>query len=291
MDLSEPLIGNVSVLDIILFFAVLLITSVLAKGLYALVRMYLDRALARTSSKKIAKLAQYIVIAAGLYLGFWEILELDFSALVVSLGIAGIAVALASQQIIQNAFAGILLSVVKPIEPEDWVEVGGLPVTGLCKVKDITLMNTLLRDLNGRILYVPNSFITSNKLINYTKGGFVAIDIPLWVSPGKAGLDRIREIVLKEADRHAMVLPNVKEAERPAIARALERRSLKNLFGAKVDMRQFDPKVTTAEIAASKMKVNIRIWIREVNMREQIVSEFLEALNVRFVAEGIELAP
>lgn len=290
MDLTEPFIGDVSVLDLIAFFAVLFVTGVLAKGLYALMRRYLDRVLSRTSSKKISKLAQYAMIAVGLYLGFWEILRLDFSALIVSLGIVGIAIALASQQIIQNAFAGILLSLIKPIELEDWVEVGGLPVTGLCRVKDITLMNTVMRDIDGRILYVPNSFITSNKLINYTKGGFVAVNILLWVVPGKGGFERVRKIVLEEADKHESILPKVRGQERPALAKALEKHSFKALFGAKVDMRQFDPQVTVADILATKTRINIKMWVRDINMREQIISQYLEALRGRFEGEGVELA-
>ncbi|MEM0342753.1 MAG: mechanosensitive ion channel [Thermoplasmata archaeon] len=290
MDLSEPFIGNVSIIDLIAFFAVLFATGVLAKALYALMRRYLDRVLTKTTSKKISKLTQYVVIAVGLYLGFWEVLHLDFPALVVSLGIVGIAIALASQQVIQNAFAGVLLSIAKPFELEDWVEVGGLPVTGLCKVSDITLISTVMRDLDGRLLYVPNSFILSNKLINYTKGGFVALNIPLWVAAGKANLDVIRKIALEEAQRNEYILPKVKGKERPAIAKALEKGSLRKILGPKVDMRQFDPQVTIAEMAGTKVRLNIKIWIREVNMRDQIISQYLESLKARFEAEGVELA-
>lgn len=290
MDLSEPFIGDVSVLDLILFFAVLFVTGVLAKGIYALMRRYLDVAVSRATSKKFSKAVQYLVIAFGLYLGFWEILRLDFSALIVSLGIAGLAVALASQQIIQNAFAGVVISINKPIEMEDWVEVGGLPATGLCRVRDITLMYTVMRDVDGRMLYVPNSFITSNKLVNYTKGGFVALNVPVWVVPPSSGIERIKKIALEEADRNDYILPHVKEQERPALAKALEKRSLKSLLGPKLDMSIFDPQVTVAEVLANKVRLNVKVWIRDINMRDRIVSDFMEALRTRFQVEGIQFA-
>lgn len=290
MDLSEPFIGDVSILDLILFFAVLFITGILAKGLYALMRRYLDTAVERTTSKKLSKAVQYLIIAFGLYLGFWEILALDFSALIVSLGIAGLAVALASQQIIQNAFAGIIISINKPIEFEDWVEVGGLPATGLCRVRDVTLMYTVMRDTDGRMLYVPNSFITSNKLVNYTKGGFVSLNLPVWVVPPESGIDKIKQIVLQEADRNDYILPRVKEQERPALAKALEKRSLKAMMGSKLDLSLFDPQVTVAEVLANKIRLNVKVWIRDINMRDRILSDFLEALRSRFQAEGIQFA-
>lgn len=193
------------------------------------------------------------------------------------------------QQVIQNAFAGVLLSLTKPFELEDRVEIGGLPVTGLCKVSDITLISTVMRDLDGRLLYVPNSFILSNKLINYTKGEFVALNIPLWVAAGKANLDAIRKIALEEAEKNEYILPEVRRKGRPAIAKALEKGSLRAILGPKVDMRQFDPQVSVAEMAGTKIRLNIKIWIREVNIRDQIISQYPEALKARFEAEEIEL--
>ncbi|MEM2979347.1 MAG: mechanosensitive ion channel, partial [Methanomassiliicoccales archaeon] len=150
MILEDPIIGSITILDLVMFIIVLLLMVVVAKSTYALLRRFLDVRITKKRSKMIAKIVQYSLIAVGLYLGFWEVLKLDISALLVSLGVIGIAIALASQQVIQNAFAGILISFTKPLEVEDWVEVGGMPATGLCRVKDINLINTVMRDLDGR---------------------------------------------------------------------------------------------------------------------------------------------
>jgi small-conductance mechanosensitive channel len=236
----------------------------------------------------IAKLTQYLIIILGLYIGFWEILKLDISAFLVSLGVIGIAVALASQQVIQNAFAGILISVTKPFEIEDWVEVGGMPATGLCRVKDVNLINTVMRDLDGRILYIPNSFLIGNKLINYTKGGFIALTVPLWISK-EENIDRIARIVLDEADKNNFILPHVTGEEKSRINKLLELPRFKTLFEGKIDMNFFNPQVNVVEIQGTRTKLAIKIWIREINKKDEIISTFLKNLRERFEKEGVRL--
>ncbi|MEM2943602.1 MAG: mechanosensitive ion channel [Methanomassiliicoccales archaeon] len=288
MILEDPIIGSITILDLVMFIIVLLLMVVVAKSTYALLRRFLDVRITKKRSKMIAKIVQYSLIAVGLYLGFWEVLKLDISALLVSLGVIGIAIALASQQVIQNAFAGILISFTKPLEVEDWVEVGGMPATGLCRVKDINLINTVMRDLDGRILYIPNSFLIGNKLINYTKGGFVALTIPIWVSRDE-DIEKIAKIILEEADKDQFILPRVTEEERTRIAKILERPRFKILFEGKIDMNLFNPQVNLAEIQGSRIKLAVKIWVREINRRDEIISTFLKNLRMRFENEGIKL--
>ncbi len=53
-------------------------------------------------------------------------LGLDMTALLASSGKTGIGVALASQQVLMNAFSGILMSFTKPVKIDEWVEVSGV---------------------------------------------------------------------------------------------------------------------------------------------------------------------
>jgi len=203
---------------------------------YALVRRNLQERLSKSSAKALARLLEYAIIAIGLYFAFWQVLDVDITGALISLGIIGIALAFASQQIVQNAFAGILFSVTRPMQMEDWVEVGGTPTTGLCRVKDITLIHTVLRDVDGRLLYVPNSFILNNKLINFTKAGFVAVPFQIrLISPND--YDKVKRIILEEADHDPYILPNVNGEEKKAIDRVLEMTSFRALYsGGSLDM-------------------------------------------------------
>jgi hypothetical protein len=109
-----------------------------------------------------------------------RLLNLDFRRSVLSLGVASIAIAFASQQIIQNAISGLLIAIIKPIQLEDWVEVGPIPLTNISRVKDITLMNTVLKEVDGRIITVPNSQIINGKVIN-TPCWDTAVNNPQWI--------------------------------------------------------------------------------------------------------------
>ncbi len=285
--MADPTILGISVTDLVGFIMVVLATVLLAKGTNMLTRRLLDQRVSRTQSKAVAKLFQYIVLAAGLYLGFWEVLGLDMAALLASLGILGLGVALASQQVLMNAFSGILLSVIKPIKMDEWIEVSGLPVTGIGRVKDINLMNTVLKDLDGRILYVPNSVMVNNKVINYSRAGIVAIRIPVWLRSLK-DFDGIKSIVLDVADKDPLILPNVGEEERRKVNKTFELRSVSRYLEKKVDMSHFAPSILIKDIQSEKVKVEIKIWIRDISKRDEIVTGYLDALRIRFGKEAIE---
>jgi len=278
---------GLSVTDLIGFIIVVLVTIALAKGTNMLTRRFLDGRISRTESKAVARLLQYSVLALGLYLGFWEVLGLDMTALLASLGILGLGVALASQQVLMNAFSGILMSFTKPVKIDEWVEISGVPATGIGKVKDINLMNTVLKDLDGRILYVPNSVMVNNKVINYSRAGIVAIRIPLWLRSLK-DIDRIKVLILDVADKDPLILPHVGEEEQKRVNKTFELSSVRKYLEKKTDMSIFAPSISIKDIQREKVKVEIMIWIRDISKRDEIVTSYLDALRLRFAEEGIE---
>jgi len=278
---------GLSVTDLIGFIIVVLVTIALAKGTNMLARRFLDSRISRTESKAVARLLQYSVLALGLYLGFWEVLGLDMTALLASLGILGLGVALASQQVLMNAFSGILMSFTKPVKIDEWVEISGVPATGIGKVKDINLMNTVLKDLDGRILYVPNSVMVNNKVINYSRAGIVAIRIPLWLRSLK-DFERIKDLILDVADKDPLILPHVGAEEQKKVNKTFELSSVRRYLEKKTDMSLFAPSISIKDIQREKVKVEIMIWIRDVSKRDEIVTSYLDALRLRFAEEGIE---
>lgn len=286
--IDEPIIDNITPFSIILFLLVLAGAFIIARLGNMIIRDFLDERVGKRFSKGIGRVFQYTVIVVALLIGFNNILVLDLSALVLSLGVAGIAVAFASQQIIQNAISGVLIAIIKPIQLEDWVEVGPIPFTGISRVKDINLMNTVLKEVDGRIITVPNSQIINGKVINYSRAGFTAVNIPLWVGQ-ISDLERVQRIVLQEADEDPYILPVVNEEEKTALRRLFERRSVRVLFGTEVNLSTLDPQVHIAEIQGTKARLMIKIWIREPNRREEIVSGFLSKVGDRLAQENIEL--
>ncbi len=282
---DKILISNVPLENFLIFIFIFLLTVVAGNISYALVRRLLDDKLSLGNSKLIAKITEYTFYILGLYYGVRYVLDLDLSAFVASLGIFSIALAFGSQQIIQNFIAGLLISVVRPVQLDDWVEIGD---TGISNIKEIKLTRTVLRNKDGKLFYVPNSLLISSIIINYTKSGFVEIPLPLTI-PYTCDFEKVKNIVKEVAHGHTKILPNVSRVEKDIISKLFELSNIKILFKDKLDLSMFEPRVLISDISDSKITLSIRIWIREIDKKDEIVSEFLEKLLEKFKEEKIEL--
>jgi len=274
--------------DIILFIVIMGAAVLIARTSASLIRRYLDDTVGKRSSKQVARLIQYIILAVAFLASTGAFLHIDINAAILSLGIVGVAVAFATQQVIQNAIAGILISITKPIRLEDWVEVGLVPSTGICRVKDIRLMSTEVREKGGRIATIPNSQIINGKVINYTKSGFTAIEKSIWVGP-TTDLGVVRRIVIEEADRDPCILPVVSECPGPPLSSIFDHSLLTRIEEDPDALASLNPVVNLVDIQGSRIKLQIKVWMRDVQRSEEIMSDFLETLKARFEAEGIEL--
>ncbi len=271
------LIGNVTLDNFLMFIFTFILTLVVGNLFYALIRRFLDGRLSLKNSKLIASVVQYAVFTLGFSYGVYHFLGLTLNALFASLGVIGIAVAFASQQIIQNFIAGVLIAVVRPIQLDDWVEISG---SGISNIKDITLTRTVLRDINGKLFYIPNSVLISSTIINYTRSGFIEIPLPLTI-PYTSDIEKVKKIIREVANENARILPNVPREEKDIITKILELPNIKALF-KELDMCMFEPRVLISDVSDSKIKLSIRVWIREIDKKDEIVSEFLEILLKKF---------
>lgn len=99
-------IGGVS-LDIFLIFIFAFVASLfLGNFVYLVVRQGLEGRVSRSTAKWVLAILPYGVIFAGIYANARYILAFDLTALIASLGILGIVIAISSSQIIQNVLAG-----------------------------------------------------------------------------------------------------------------------------------------------------------------------------------------
>jgi small-conductance mechanosensitive channel len=113
--------------------------------------------------------------ALGLALRFvlWSILLLvaienfgiDITSLIAGLGIAGIAIALAVQNVLQDVLAYVSIVVDKPFVFGDFLVLGDYSGT----VEHIGLKTTRLRSLSGEQLIMSNSDLLSSRIRNYKR--------------------------------------------------------------------------------------------------------------------------
>lgn len=109
----------------------------------------------------IVKIALWSVLA----LIILDNLNVEVSSLVASLGIGGIAVALAAQNILGDLFASLSISLDKPFVIGDFVVVDDFEGD----VEDIGLKSTRIRSLSGEELIFSNTDLLNSRIRNYKR--------------------------------------------------------------------------------------------------------------------------
>lgn len=92
-------------------------------------------------------------------------LGVDITALVAGLGIGGIAIALAAQNILGDVFASMSIMLDKPFEVGDTINLGEFTGT----VEKIGIKTTRLRSLSGEELIMANNDLLTSRLRNYKR--------------------------------------------------------------------------------------------------------------------------
>lgn len=133
------------------------------------VRLYKEKKLeedagAVTSMQAIGFLARLLLYTALLLVAL-DNFGIDVTALIAGLGIGGIAVALAMQNILGDLFASLTIVLDKPFEVGDFLIVGDT----LGTVEKVGLKTTRLRSLSGEQIVVANGDLLGSRIRNYKR--------------------------------------------------------------------------------------------------------------------------
>ena len=186
-----------------------------------------------------------------------------------------------------NVLSGLMISITRIIQLEDWVEVEALPLRGWpgSKIRPDQHHVTGHRGPTDR---GPDAQIINGKVINYTRAGFVAIPLDLWLD-SSTDLKTIRRIVLEVADLDPCILPKVNEEERRIMQNVFERPYIRNLFGGDGDLSRFEPPGEHPGPEGGEDQDQHPGVAAPGPPSDEIVSGFLVAVRDRFKLEGIDL--
>ena len=114
----------------------------------------------------IKKTLRFIVIILGIMsiLQEWGI---NVSAFVASLGLGGLAVALAAKDTVANLFGSLVIFTDRPFKVGDWVETGF--VEGF--IEEIGIRSTKVRTFAQALVHVPNAKMADASITNWSKMG------------------------------------------------------------------------------------------------------------------------
>ncbi len=145
--------------------------------------------LAKEMGNFILKIAKVLVggIGLGAMLQVWGI---NVTALVASLGLGGLAFALAAKDTASNMFGSFALLADKSIRIGEWIKVGGVEGT----VEDIGMRTTKIRSFEKSLITVPNQIVSNSPIENFSRRGVRRIKMHIGVTYGTSA-DQMNAIV------------------------------------------------------------------------------------------------
>lgn len=128
-------------------------------------------------------------------------LGIDVNSFVTALGAAGITAGLGLQSSVSQIASGVQILVNHPFKSGDYIDVG--TVSG--KVHEIKIMYTVLITTDNKRVIIPNSYITTNNIINYNAEDRRRLDLIFSVSYD-TDIEKARETIKKVIAANKLIL-------------------------------------------------------------------------------------
>jgi small-conductance mechanosensitive channel len=205
----------------------------------------------------IKHLARVMVFIVGLLIILQQ-LGISVAPLLATLGVGGLAVALALQDTLSNLFSGLQILLSRQIKQGDYIQ---LESGDRGYVTDISLRNTTVRGLGGSLIILPNSKLATTSIVNF--------DLPqpesaVLVNVGvdyDSDLARVEEVTLDVA-----------------------RGTLKEVPGGVDD---YEPLVRFNRLGDFSIDLTVVLRARTYTDRYLLTHEFIKRLCERYRKEGI----
>ena len=260
MFVQQLYVGAVAwLLEFIPLLLKAIIVFVIFFGVYKAVGSVLSRVLSR--SRKVDRGLKNLLIKTYRLVALTLITVLTLSqfginvtALLAGLSIAGVAIAFAARDTLENFISGVTILLDRPFSVGDNVEISDTFGT----VEDITLRSTRVRTLNNMVMVLPNIQMVNQKLINHTMMGTLRVEIFFGIAY-KENPNEARKVVLKLTKGDRRLHPD------------------------------FPPQVVVTELGDSSVNMSLRIYIKNPKLEVPVRFEYTEKVFNALGEAGIEI--
>lgn len=168
---ANNLTDNIST---IIFSAIVLITGlILSKIARKSTSVFLEKLNVDQPILNYTVYSVYIICLSITLMTILSILGIPTTTILSILGVLGVSLGLAFKTTLENAGSGYILLFLKPFKIGDYIQFSDIEGT----VSDIHIFSTLLTTFDNKTIIIPNSKITNQNIINYTKQDKRRIDI------------------------------------------------------------------------------------------------------------------
>ena len=208
-----------------------------------------------TLSDLLGTIARVATIVCGLLIAL-GLLHLDktVTSLLAGVGVVGLALGFAFQDIAANFMSGFIMALRPPFEKGDLVDTGGQ----LGIIERIELRATLLTTLQGLSVIIPNKDVFQNPIINYTRTGDRRMDLLVGIEQS-APLELAQSLAL-------------------AAGRTLEHRNPAR-----------EPEVFFTEFVEDSVLFSVRVWLASADERTFLGARSAAIMKIKQAFDAHEI--
>ena len=209
-----------------------------------------------------------IVVLAMVYIGWGLGLLHVFAPLIAGVGVAGLAVSFAAQDLIKNLFGGMTIFLDRPFKLGDRIIYSGHDGV----VESIGFRSVKMRTFSGHLVAVPNAAITNDPVENVSQRPFIRRKFEIEITYD-TGAEKTRDAVT-------------------LIERLFQEDGIRESLETTVDGEPLPPQVHFTEYRASGLAFQIVYWFSPAVYQAYV--EHAQRFNLRLLGEfekaGIEFA-
>jgi small conductance mechanosensitive channel len=201
----------------------------------------------------VDKIYRIVLVLFGLVMAASQV-GVNVAAALAGLGVAGIAIGFAAQDLLSNVIAGFVIFLDKPFDVGDFIRVQ----EQYGSVTNVTLRSTRIRTRQNTYVIIPNKHIIDAVVVNHSKHGETRIDVPVGIA-------------YKE---------NILDARKVLLAA---------VSGLKDVAEDPPPSVVVDELGSSSVNLRVRVWIKDAERERTVFFTVLEASKLALDAANIQI--
>lgn len=202
-EIMNTELGGFSLGHIITAVIIFIICVIVTKVLMAVVKRIVDRSKLDGRVSGIATTVIKVVLYVLTIILVCSTLGINTASIVALLSVVSLGITMASENVLSNIAAGIVLLVTRPFTSGDYIIAGDLEGTVLL----VKLNYTTILKPDGVKVYVPNKDISSARVSNCTQNGTRRVEIKVGASY-EADTEDVKKACLDAVDTQKQLVIN-----------------------------------------------------------------------------------